>query len=89
MIKRIGLTEKAAIMQQSGKYMFMVKLDAAKTEIKKAIESLYGVKVSDVNTIRSYGKAKRLGSKIGKKPMYKKAIVTLAKGEKIDTASTK
>ncbi|MDO8504311.1 MAG: 50S ribosomal protein L23 [Candidatus Liptonbacteria bacterium] len=89
LIKKIGLTEKATILQASGKYMFLVKLNAKKPEIRKAIESLYQVKVRDVNTLRSYGKAKRLGGKFGKKPEYKKAVVTLAPGEKIDTAGTK
>lgn len=89
LIKKIGITEKAATLEKDGKYMFIVKLNAAKPEIKKAIEELYGVKVADVNTIRSYSKAKRMGNKIGKKPLYKKAVVTLKKGEKIDTASAK
>jgi large subunit ribosomal protein L23 len=89
LIKKIGLTEKAATLEKHGKYVFFVKLNAGKPEIKKAIEELYGVKVADVNTIRSYAKAKRMGNKIGKKPLYKKAIVTLKKGEKIDTAGTK
>lgn len=89
LIKKIGLTEKAAIMQGENKYVFMVKLNAAKPEIRKAIEALYGVKVAEVNTIRSYGKARRLGSRIGNKPEYKKAVVTLKEGEKIDTAITK
>lgn len=89
LIKKIGLTEKAATLEKHGKYVFMVKLNAGKPEIKKAIEELYGVKVADVNTIRSYAKAKRMGARIGKKPLYKKAVVTLKKGEKIDTAGTK
>ncbi len=89
LIKKIGLTEKAATLEKHGKYVFMVKRSAATPEIKKAIEELYGVKVKDVNTVRSYAKAKRLGNRFGKKPEYKKAVVTLKSGEKIDTASTK
>lgn len=89
LIKKIGLTEKATIMQAKGKYVFLVAKNATKSEIKKAISALYGVKVGDVNTIRSYSRAKRYGFKLGDKKEYKKAIVTLAKGEKIDTASTK
>lgn len=89
LIKKIGLTEKAVSMQGNGKYVFLVKLSAAKSEIKKVIEELYGVKVDNVNTLRSFGKTKRYGAKIGKKTEYKKAIVTLKKGEKIDTAETK
>ncbi len=88
-IKKIGLTEKATIQQEKGKYMFLVKLSASKPEIKKAVEELYRVKVANVNTVRSFAKAKRYGYKIGKKPEYKKAVVTLKKGEKIDTAGTK
>lgn len=89
MIKKIGLTEKATIMQGIGKYVFMVAKNATKSEVKKAIEQLYGVKVSDVNTIRSYARAKRYGFKKGEKKEYKKAVVTLKEGEKIDTAQTK
>lgn len=89
LIKKIGLTEKATTMEKHGKYVFMVKLSASKPEIRKAIEELYRVKVADVNTVISYSKAKRYGYKIGKKPKYKKAVVTLKAGEKIDTASTK
>lgn len=89
LVKKIGLTEKATIMQTAGKYVFMVAKGATKPEIRKAIESLYGVKVADVNTIRSYSRAKRYGFKIGGKKEYKKAVVTLKEGEKIDTAQTK
>ncbi len=89
LIRKIGLTEKATIMQEGGKYVFMVAKGATKPEIRKAIESLYGVKVADVNTIRSYSRAKRYGFKIGGKKEYKKAVVTLKEGEKIDTAQTK
>jgi large subunit ribosomal protein L23 len=89
LIKKIGLTEKAMAMQEDGKYVFLVAKEAAKPEIKKAIESLYGVKVARVNAIRSYARAKRYGFKIGAKKEYKKAVVTLKKGEKIDTAETK
>lgn len=89
LIKKIGITEKASIMQEGGKYMFHVKLSATKPEIKKVIEELYGVKVAGVNALRSFAKAKRFGSVYGNKPEYKKVYVTLKKGQKIDVLGTK
>lgn len=70
------------------KYGFIVKPDATKTEIKNEIESLYNVKVIDVNTIRYAGKRStrytRAGIIRGQKNAYKKAIVTLKEGDTID-----
>ena len=76
-------------MQAHNKYVFLVKLEATKPEVKKAVEVLYGVKVADVNMIITYSRATRYGAKIRTKKEYKKAIVTLKEGEKIDTAITK
>ncbi len=89
LIKKIGITEKASVMQEKGKYMFHVKLAATKPEIKKVIEELYGVKVDKVNALRSFSKAKRFGSVYGEKPEYKKVYVTLKEGQKIDVLGTK
>ena len=64
------------------KYTFEVPTSANKIEIKKAVEEVFGVKVSDVNTINVTGKLKRMGRYEGRRASYKKAIVTLAKGSK-------
>ncbi|MDD4308947.1 MAG: 50S ribosomal protein L23, partial [Candidatus Cloacimonetes bacterium] len=60
-----------------------VSINANKIEIKKAIEHIFAVKVLNVNTIRMMGKPKRLGKYSGKRPDWKKAIVTLRAGDKI------
>lgn len=64
------------------KYTFEVPVSANKIEIKKACEEIFGVKVQSVNTMRVTGKIKRMGRFAGRRPSWKKAIVTLAKGSK-------
>ena len=65
------------------KYVFMVDVDSNKTEIKAAIEQIFGVKVAKVNTVRMQGKVKRTGAyPAGKRAEYKKAIVTLTADSK-------
>lgn len=64
------------------KYTFEVSLTANKIEIKKAVEEVFGVKVAAVNTMRMMGKMKRMGKYQGRRPAWKKAIVTLAQGSK-------
>ena len=64
------------------KYTFKVPVDVNKIEVKRAVEEVFGVKVAAVNTIRMQGKLKRMGRTEGRRPSYKKAIVTLAKGSK-------
>jgi len=86
------ITEKVnAQMEGSGRYTFEVGRAANKLEIKKAVEEFYGVKVTDVNTVVVPAKSKtrytKAGFLSGRKPSYKKAIVTLAKGENIDLFS--
>lgn len=70
------------------RYGFVVDKSANKLQIKKAVEELYNVRVSDVNTMRYAGKRKqrytKSGVSVGKTPSYKKAVVTLAEGEVID-----
>lgn len=83
------LTEKANIQQEKLRtYAFKVNRKANRLEIKKAIESFYGVSVTNVNTITVPGKAKNKFTKSGfisgVKPSYKKALVTIAAGESID-----
>jgi len=64
------------------KYVFVVHKNANKTEIKNALESIFGVKVAKVNTINMRGKMKRMGRFVGKRPDWKKAIVTLTDDSK-------
>lgn len=78
------ITEKSGYQIESNNtYTFKVSINANKIEIKKAIEHIFSVKVLDVNTIRMMGKPKRLGRYNGKRPDWKKAIVTLREGDKI------
>ena len=65
------------------RYTFEVPVSANKIEIKKAVEEVFGVKVAKVNTMHVLGKMKRMGKYMGRRPSYKKAIVTLAKDSKI------
>ena len=67
-----------------GKYTFKVPLHANKIEIRKAVESVFNVKVKSVATIRVLGKVKRMGKFEGKRSDYKKAVVTLQEGETIE-----
>lgn len=83
------LTEKANnLSEKSGRYTFVVARQANKLEIKAAVESFYGVDVAKVNTLVVPGKTKsrytKTGTLSGRKPAYKKAIVTVAEGESID-----
>jgi large subunit ribosomal protein L23 len=87
-LKKPVINEKFAKLNQQGVYGFIVDRDANKIEIKKAVESMFGVNVDSVNTMISIGKVKNRSTKTrfisGRKSSYKKAIVTLAKGETID-----
>lgn len=83
-IKSLIRTEKGFTMQPLNKYLFWVDLKANKIEIRKAIESIYKVKVAKVNTMMVRGKKKRVRYKEGKTSDWKKAIVTLNPGEKIE-----
>ena len=76
------LTEKAYDGIASKKYTFYVKKDANKTQIKLAVESIFGVKVESVNTVSCKGKLKRMGRNVGYTPDRKKAIVTLKEDSK-------
>ncbi len=84
LIKGPVITEKThSLRADSNKVTFRVAVKANKIEIRKAIEELFKVKVLGVNTIRLRGKKKRMGRTEGVRPDWKKAIVTLAPGEKI------
>ncbi|MFN3851769.1 MAG: 50S ribosomal protein L23 [Spirosomataceae bacterium] len=87
-LKRPIITEKSQKSTAKGKYAFEVDMNANKIEIAKAVEKMYGVTVTDVNTIRQIGKKKsrmtRSRASVGKTSTFKKAIVTLQEGELID-----
>lgn len=83
-LKSPHITEKATNLAVQNKYIFKVMPRANKIEIKKAIQDLYGVKVRDVNLINISRKRRRLGKTEGWKAGYKKAVITLAEGEKIE-----
>lgn len=78
------ITEKTTMLMQEGKYAFVVAKTANKIEIAKAVETVFKVKVLAVNTVNVMGKTKRMGRHEGKRPDYKKAIVKLAPGERIE-----
>ena len=71
-------------MAQRGTYVFNVPIEAEKVSIKKAVEALYKVKVSAVRTIRHEGKPTKRGRRAGVRNRWKKALVTLVKGQRID-----
>ncbi|MEO5600517.1 MAG: 50S ribosomal protein L23 [Cyclobacteriaceae bacterium] len=87
-LKKPLVTEKVSAMNEKGKYGFIVDAEANKVEIKKAVEKQYGVNVEKVNTMNVMGKLKtrytKAGVLSGRRPNYKKAIITLAAGEVID-----
>ena len=78
------VSEKSYALLDEGVYTFVVHPDANKTEIKHAVQSIFGVRVTNVNTLNRKGKKKRRGRWIGVRPDTKRAIVTLAEGERID-----
>jgi large subunit ribosomal protein L23 len=81
------ITEKATMASEHNQVTFRVPLDATKREIKLAVETLFKVKVTAVNTIRTLGKIKRFRGQLGKRGDEKKAMVTLAEGSKIDVTT--
>ena len=82
-IIRPVITEQSMSGVADKKYVFMVAIDSNKTEIKAAVEEIFGVKVAKVNTIRMQGKVKRTGAyPAGRRAAYKKAVVTLTADSK-------
>jgi large subunit ribosomal protein L23 len=78
------ITEKATLLSEKNQFVFKVAQDATKPEIKTAIESLFKVKVTGVNTLITKGKTKRFKGRPGIRSDVKKAFVTLAEGQSID-----
>lgn len=87
-VKYVMRTEKGTRMLPENKYLFHVALDANKIQIKQAVEEIYNVTVRKVNTLKVRGKWKRVRYKEGKTPDWKKAVVTLKQGDKIEIATT-
>lgn len=81
------ITEKSTMLSENNAVVFKVASGASKPEIKEAVEALFNVKVTGVNTIMTKGKSKRWKGKPYQRSDFKKAIVTLAEGEMIDVTS--
>lgn len=81
------ITEKATLGSENNQVTFRVPINANKFAIRAAVEELFSVKVKSVNTLRQQGKRKRFRGIPGKRPDYKKAIVTLEDGQSIDVAT--
>ena len=86
-IRKPIITEKATMASEANAVVFEVAIDAAKPQIKEAIEGLFGVKVKAVNTSITKGKTKRFRGKPGKRKDVKKAYVTLEEGNTIDVTT--
>ena len=87
LIRRPIITEKAMKGSEHNQVVFQVSVDATKPEIKKAVESVFGVKVKSVNTLRQIGKQKLFRGRKGVRSETKKAIITLAEGQSIDVTA--
>jgi large subunit ribosomal protein L23 len=81
------ITEKATLLSEQNKVVFRVSQDSTKDEIAAAIEELFKVKVTKVNTLNVKGKTKRFRGRPGRRSDVKKAIVTLAEGQSIDVTT--
>ncbi len=79
------ITEKGTLVNEQGnQFVFRVRPEANKIEIRRAVETLFKVKVEKVRTLNYMGKNRRVGKSIGQRPKWKKAYVTLAEGQRID-----
>ncbi|MDD4762176.1 MAG: 50S ribosomal protein L23 [Candidatus Pacebacteria bacterium] len=85
LLKKPYITEKSVDLGSSGKYIFLIDKNSSSSELKKIIEKLYSVNVVKTNIVNLPGKKKRFGSKFSKQEGKKKIIVTLKKGQKINT----
>ena len=78
------ISEKTYRLADDGKYTFLVSQDANRTQVRQAVEAIFGVKVTGVNTLNRPGKRRRTRYGWGQRPATKRAIVSLAEGERID-----
>ena len=85
-IKSLIRTEKSTLYEPKRQYLFLVAKNSNKINIKKAVEDIYKVKVASVNTCVYAGKLKRVRHQLGRTPDYKRAVVTLKVGQKIEVA---
>ncbi|GBD23891.1 50S ribosomal protein L23 [bacterium HR29] len=83
-LRRPIITEKSTALAAQNKYVFEVDPRANKAQIKEAVEIAFGVRVKAVNTMNVRGKARRFGRRVTRQPDWKKAIVTLQPGDKIE-----
>ena len=83
-VRPIVTEQTSAAYQERGEYTFRVASDATKTSIRGAVEKLFGVKVTNVWTSNQRGKGRRVGTAVGRRPHWKKAIVKLRQGDTID-----
>ncbi|HEX2018706.1 MAG TPA: 50S ribosomal protein L23 [Aurantimonas sp.] len=81
------ITEKSTMLSDANQVVFNVPRTATKPEIRAAVEALFGVKVTAVNTLVRKGKVKRFRGRIGRQSDQKKAVVTLAEGQSIDVST--
>ena len=81
------VTEKSTLLLENNQVVFLVDINSNKIDIKKSIELIFGVKVSAVNVIKVKGKTKRFKGTLGKRPDYKKAIISLPDGQSIDLSA--
>ena len=88
LLRQAWITEKAGRLSSGRQYVFIVDAAANKSEIKKAVESIYAVTVSSVNVLVMKGKPRRLGRSAGRTSQYKKAVVTLVEGDKLELMPT-
>ena len=86
-IRRPMITEKATLMSEHNQVVFQVAMDASKPEIREAVEGIFSVKVTGVNTLVQKGKSKVFRGRKGRRDDMKKAVVTLADGESIDVTA--
>jgi len=87
LIRAPVITEKATNVSEHNQVIFRVPLSATKREVRAAVEGLFNVKVTAVNTIRVVGKLKRFRGRVGRRSDYKKAVVTLSEGQRIDVTT--
>ena len=87
-IKAPMITEKATMASEHNQVMFRVPLKATKPQIKKAVESLFSVKVERVTTLNVLGKSKRTARGLGKRNDWKKAVISLQPGQDLDFSSS-
>ena len=84
LVKKPIVTEKSTNLAKYGKYLFLVEKNTSAIEAKKVVENVYNVKVTSTNVINVKEKKRRFGQSVGVKPGYKKIIMTLKEGQKLD-----